>query len=108
MDKLSALKAFDALSQDTRLEIFRLLVKTGPEGLCVGEIVTHFAAKQNTISANLAVLAQAGLIASRRDGRSVRYFAHMEGISGLIDYLVADCCQGRPELCAPLAQMCGS
>lgn len=102
MDTKTALSAFAALSQDTRLAAFRLLIRAGQEGMAAGEIAETLGARQNTMSANLSVLHQSGLIRSRREGRSIRYFADMEGVSGLLAFLVEDCCGGHPESCQPL------
>lgn len=102
MDKLSALSAFAALSQETRLDVLRMLVEAGPEGLPAGMIGEQLNVRQNTMSANLAVLANAGLVRTQREGRSIRYFADFDSIRGLIGFLLQDCCGGRPELCAPL------
>ena len=102
MDQLNALNAFAALSQATRLEVLRLLIQAGPEGLPAGEIGERLGVKQNTMSANLSVLAQAGLIRSLREGRSIRYFADYDGVTGLMRFLMQDCCGGRAELCQPV------
>lgn len=102
MDNSEALTAFAALSQPTRLDVFRLLVKAGSEGMPAGEIGEALDVKQNTMSANLAVLARSGLVRSEREGRIVRYFADLEGIRALLGFLMEDCCGGRPELCRPV------
>jgi ArsR family transcriptional regulator, arsenate/arsenite/antimonite-responsive transcriptional repressor len=109
MDKDSTLSALSALGQETRLDVFRLLVRAGQEGLLAGEIGDALGVRQNTMSANLSVLNQAGLIRNRREGRAIRYFADMEGMRGLLAYLMEDCCGGRPELCQPVieAVACG-
>lgn len=101
MIKNEALDALAALGQETRLDVFRLLVRAGPEGVPAGDIADRLGAVQNTMSAHLKVLAQAGLIAARRDGRSVRYSADMTGFRDLLAYLMEDCCNGAPELCRP-------
>ncbi|TQV77946.1 ArsR/SmtB family transcription factor [Denitrobaculum tricleocarpae] len=101
MDTKDVLAAFAALSQETRLEVFRLLVKAGEEGLLSGEIGERLQVRQNTMSANLSVLLNAGLLRNRREGRSVRYFADYDGMRGLLGYLMEDCCGGKPELCRP-------
>ncbi len=98
----SALAAFAALSQPTRLEVFRLLVRAGPEGMGAGEIAAALDVRQNTMSANLGVLLQAGLVRNARQGRSIRYFADMEGMRGLLAFVMEDCCGGRPALCRPV------
>ena len=102
MDKRSSLDALAALGQETRLDIFRLLVRAGADGVPAGEIATRLGAVQNTVSAHLKVLAQAGLVRSERDGRTVRYAADMTGFRDLLAFLMEDCCDGRPELCRPV------
>jgi ArsR family transcriptional regulator, arsenate/arsenite/antimonite-responsive transcriptional repressor len=102
MDKKNALCAFTALSQATRLDVFRLLMKAGKTGILSGEIGNALDVRQNTMSANLSILLQSGLIYNQREGRAIRYFADMDGIRGLLAYLMEDCCGGNPELCQPL------
>jgi ArsR family transcriptional regulator len=102
MDKLDALAAFAALSQPTRLDVFRLLMTAGNDGLLSGEIGERLGVKQNTMSANLAVLARSGLVRNEREGRNIRYFADLDGIRSLLGFLMEDCCGGRPELCQPV------
>jgi DNA-binding transcriptional ArsR family regulator len=102
MDKIHALGAFAALSQSTRLDVFRLLIKAGDVGMSAGDIGNTLGVRQNTMSANLGVLSRSGLIRSERQGRSIRYFADMEGMRGLLAFLMEDCCGGRPELCRPV------
>jgi DNA-binding transcriptional ArsR family regulator len=94
--------ALTALGQDTRLEAFRLLVQSQPEGLPAGEIASRLGIVQNTMSAHLKVLSQAGMIRPQRDGRVIRYLADMAGIRDLLAYLMEDCCNGAPELCEPV------
>lgn len=102
MDKRSSLDALAALGQETRLDIFRLLVRASADGVPAGEIATRLGAVQNTVSAHLKVLAQAGLVRPERDGRTVRYAADMTGFRDLLAFLMEDCCDGRPELCRPV------
>lgn len=102
MNKKSALSALSALGQDTRLEVFRLLVKAGDEGVPAGEIAARLGTVQNTMSAHLKVLDQAGLARAERDGRIVRYTADMTSFRDLLAYLMEDCCNGAPELCRPV------
>lgn len=102
MEKISALSALSALGQDTRLEIFRLLVMVGPKGVPAGEIAAKLGAIQNTVSAHLKVLDHAGLIRPEREGRVIRYVADMTGFRDLLAYLMEDCCNGSPELCQPV------
>lgn len=100
-----AVEALSALAHGHRLAVFRLLVRAGPEGVPAGEIAREVGALPNTLSTHLAILGHAGLIQSRRAGRSVIYSADYQGMQGLLGFLVADCCGGRPEICAPLAAM---
>lgn len=102
MEPKAALKRLSALAQEGRLDVFRRLVKAGPDGLAAGEIARAVSAPANTLSAQLTILANAGLVRSRRDGRSIIYSADYEGMSGLLMYLMEDCCQGRPEVCGPI------
>ncbi|WP_371223859.1 ArsR/SmtB family transcription factor [Roseovarius sp. 2305UL8-3] len=102
MDKPNALTAFAALSQDTRLDAFRLLIRAGENGMAAGDIATALKARQNTMSTNLSVLHSAGLIRSKRQGRSIRYYADLKGIRGLLSFLMEDCCGGQPDKCQPL------
>ncbi|WP_299428654.1 metalloregulator ArsR/SmtB family transcription factor [uncultured Shimia sp.] len=104
MDMTSALTAFSALSQQTRLETFRLLVTTGDAGMSAGEIAEALDVRQNTLSANLSVLLQSGLVRNQREGRVIRYFADTDGMRGLLEFLLEDCCGGQPELCQPLIE----
>ena len=102
MDKNHALDAFAALSQVTRLDVFRLLITAGEGGMSAGDIGDTLGVRQNTMSTNLAILARSGLIRSKREGRSIRYFADMNGLRALLGFLLEDCCGGQPELCQPL------
>lgn len=110
MDINGAITALTALGHDTRLAAFRLLVRAGPEGMAAGEIAEALSARGNTLSANLNVLLNAGLVTNRREGRSIRYFAGMETMRALLDYLLRDCCGGNPALCRPLIEAitCGA
>jgi len=102
MGKMQTLNGLAALGQETRLDVFRLLVQVGPTGMPAGEIAERLGVKQNTMSANLSVLAHAGLVRTEREGRSIRYFADMDGLKGLLSYLMENCCGGAPELCQPV------
>ncbi|MEP4031393.1 helix-turn-helix domain-containing protein [Roseibium polysiphoniae] len=102
MDIETSLFAFSALSQKTRLDVFRLLVKAGPEGMFAGDIADALGVRQNTMSTNLNILLRAKLIRNEREGRAIRYRADFDGIRGLLSFLVEDCCGGNPEHCGPL------
>ncbi len=102
MDILSATNALGALSQETRLGVFRLLVRNGPEGLPAGDIARALSIPHNTLSTHLAILTRAGLACSRREGRSIIYSVDFEGTRDLLSFLMEDCCQGHPDVCGPL------
>ncbi|MBF0665489.1 MAG: helix-turn-helix transcriptional regulator [Brevundimonas sp.] len=104
METTIAVARLSALAQDSRLAVFRLLVRAGREGVPAGEIARALEITPNTLSAQLTLLSNAGLIRSRRDGRSIIYTADYDGMSELLVYLMEDCCQGRPEVCSPLAE----
>ncbi|MFN7056530.1 ArsR/SmtB family transcription factor [Hyphomonas sp.] len=104
METKIALAKLSALAQENRLALFRLLVKAGREGLAAGDIAAALGVPPNTLSAQLNILSQAGLIAGARQGRSIIYSAQYEAISGLIVFLMEDCCQGRSEICAPVLE----
>jgi ArsR family transcriptional regulator len=101
MDEKQALDAFAALSQETRLQIVRVLVVAGPEGMPAGMIGETLGAKSSRLSFHLTHLEHAGLVQSQREGRSIRYTATYGALAGLIAFLMRDCCQGRPEVCTP-------
>lgn len=104
MEKRHALSALSALGQDMRLDVFRLLVRAGGEGMLAGEIGAALDVRQNTLSANLSILSAAGLIRSERQGRAIRYHADMDGMAALLAFLMEDCCGGKPELCQPVIE----
>ena len=102
MESNQAISSFSALSQQTRLDVFRLLIKAGADGVLAGELAEQLDVRQNTMSANLTVLLNAGLVRNERQGRTVRYFADFDAVRGLLAFLMEDCCGGRPELCKPI------
>lgn len=105
MELKDAAASLSALAHESRLAIFRLLVQAGATGLAAGEIARRLGALPNTLSANLSVLSNVGLIGSRREGRSIIYTARYDQMRGLLGFLVEDCCNGSPEICAPFAGM---
>jgi ArsR family transcriptional regulator, arsenate/arsenite/antimonite-responsive transcriptional repressor / arsenate reductase (thioredoxin) len=98
-----ATHAFAALAHDGRLAVFRLLARRAPHGVRPAEIIGALGLKPSTLSVHLATLERAGLIAARRDGRSIYYAIAIDEVADLVDFLVNDCCRGRPELCTPMA-----
>mgnify|MGYP003677648089 CR=1 FL=1 len=99
MKLLEAATALGALAQPSRLEIFRLLVKCGTDGMGAGDLSSTLDIPKPTLSFHLKELVAAGLISSEREGRSITYRLEVEGIQNLMSFLTEDCCQGRPELC---------
>lgn len=105
MEMRDAVAGLSALAHQGRLTVFRMLVQAGPAGIAAGEIARQMEVPPNTLSANLAILSHAGLIDSRREGRSVIYTARYENMTELLQYLMKDCCGGSPEICASLADV---
>ncbi len=103
MEGKLAVAALGALAHEGRLAVFRMLVQAGADGVAAGEIARRLGVPANSLSANLTILSHAGLIESRREGRSIIYTAAYERMAALLAYLVEDCCQGSPAICAPLA-----
>jgi ArsR family transcriptional regulator, arsenate/arsenite/antimonite-responsive transcriptional repressor len=99
MEKSDALNALAALSQETRLDIFRLLVQTGAEGLPAGQIGARLDLPSATLPFHLNQLRQAGLVTFRREGRSLIYAAAYHAMNALIAYLAENCCQGDDAAC---------
>jgi ArsR family transcriptional regulator len=104
MDEGQALFAFGALSQETRLRILRLLVVAGPDGLAAGTVGEKVEVSASNVSFHLKELERAGLVSARRESRSIIYRAEFDALSGLIRFLMEDCCSGRPEICLPATQ----
>ena len=101
MDIKQATEALSALAQESRLSAFRLLVKAGSPGLPAGDIAQALGIPHNTLSTHVAILTRAGLLHSRREGRSVIYSVDFDGTRALLGFLLEDCCQGAPEICSP-------
>jgi ArsR family transcriptional regulator len=101
LDEPQALDAFAALSQQTRLQMVRALVVAGPDGLPAGSVGEKVGASSSSASFHLANLERAGLVQSRREARSIIYTANYDALSGLVQFLMMDCCQGHPKVCAP-------
>jgi len=102
MEMMSAVSSLSALAHEGRLSTFRLLIQAGADGLPAGEIARRLDILPNTLSASLNILSHAGLITSRRDGRSIIYTADYDAMRVLLAFLMEDCCGGKPEICAPL------
>ncbi|MBH0236393.1 ArsR/SmtB family transcription factor [Methylobrevis albus] len=102
METDQALAAFTALSQPTRLDVFRLLVVHEPGGLPAGDVARRLDVPHNTLSTHLAILTRAGLILAERHSRQIIYRARLDAARDLAAFIMKDCCGGRPEICAPL------
>jgi DNA-binding transcriptional ArsR family regulator len=103
MENSDAVAALAALAQDNRLDIFRLLVQAGPQGLPAGRVADALALAPNTLTFHFDRLRQAGLVSVRREGRSMIYAARFEAMNALLGFLTENCCGGAPEKCAPAA-----
>ena len=95
-----AVLALSALAHETRLAVFRLLVREGPGGLPAGEVASRLQVTPATLSFHLAHLVRAGLLLSNRRSRQIVYRVDLKGTRRLLAFLTEDCCQGRPDLCA--------
>ena len=104
MESEDAVLALAALAQPRRLEVFRLLVKQEPKGLPAGDIARALAVPQNTMSAHLAVLSRASLVFGKRFSRSIVYRADLTRLREVLMFVLRECCEGRPEICAPLVE----
>jgi ArsR family transcriptional regulator, arsenate/arsenite/antimonite-responsive transcriptional repressor len=102
MEKTDAVAALAALAQDNRLDVFRLLVQAGPEGIPAGEIAKALKLAPNTLTFHFDRLRAAGLVTVRRNGRSMIYAARFEAMNALLGFLTENCCQGAAEACAPV------
>lgn len=101
MNQPAAITALAALAQETRMTVFRLLIQAGPQGMTAGDVAAAAKAVPSTLSHHLAMLERAGLVTSAREGRSLIYAANYAGTRALLAFLMEDCCQGAPEICAP-------
>jgi DNA-binding transcriptional ArsR family regulator len=105
MEDEQAVLALAALAQSTRLQAFRTLVKHEPDGLGAGDLARALEVPQNTLSAHLAILSRADLVTSERHSRSIVYRANLGAFQRVTVFLLQNCCGGRPEICAPVAEI---
>jgi ArsR family transcriptional regulator len=101
MEKSNAVAALAALAQDNRLDVYRLLVQAGPEGLPAGRVAEKLGLAPNTLTFHFDRLRAAGLVTVRREGRSMIYAAQYDTMNALLGYLTDNCCKGAPDTCAP-------
>lgn len=102
MDNLAALDALSSLSQTSRLDAFKLLVRHTPKGLPAGDVARLLDVPQNTMSTHLGILQRAGLVKAEREGRCVIYRADLDRLRALMLFLVKDCCGASADLTRPL------
>ena len=101
MRKPDAVAALAALAQDSRLDVFRLLVQAGPDGLPAGSVATKLKLAPSALTFHFDRLRDAGLVTVRREGRSMIYAARFEQMNTLLGFLTENCCQGAAGQCAP-------
>jgi ArsR family transcriptional regulator len=104
MEISDAVAALAALAQDNRLDVYRLLVQAGPDGLPAGQVAAALDLAPNTLTFHFDRLRVAGLVTVRRDGRSMIYAARFDTMNALVGFLTENCCGGAAHLCAPVAQ----
>jgi len=105
METVEAAAAFAALSQETRLDLIRLLIARGPTGLAAGDIASRLNIPASTLSFHLNALERAGLTQSTRQSRQIIHAARIDGLRQLLSFLTETCCAGRPELCGDLSRL---
>ena len=103
MEKSNAVVALAALAQENRLDVYRLLVQAGPDGLPAGQVAAALGLAPNTLTFHFDRLRVAGLVSVRRDGRSMIYAAQYHTMNALLGYLTDNCCKGAPDTCVPVA-----
>ncbi len=102
MNTLQAVDAFSALSHETRLTVFKLLVKEGEQGLSAGVIARQLDVQPSTLTSHLHILKRSGLLRSTRQQQKIVYSADIPGTRNLLRFLTQECCQGQPEICSDL------
>jgi DNA-binding transcriptional ArsR family regulator len=102
METDEAVATLAALAQPTRLRAFQTLVKHEPDGISAGELARMLDVPQNTLSAHLSILSNAGLVTAERRSRSIIYRAELDTVPTVALFLLKDCCNGHPEICAPV------
>lgn len=106
MQSEQVVKALAALAQPTRLEVYRLLVAAGPEGVAAGQLAERLDVAPATLSFHFRTLSHAGLIEGRQEGRFIYYSANFEVMNGMVDYLTENCCGGNADQCRTPGRKC--
>lgn len=104
-DSKKTIEQLSALAQETRFAVFQTLMQAGKDGLSAGEISKKLGVAPNTLSGHLAILTRADLANVTREGRSLIYKAHLDGVKNLLSTLVDDCCNGHPEICIEVSDL---
>jgi len=99
------LKQLSALSHETRLKAFKMLMEAGPDGVQAGQISDLLNVAPNSLSAHLSVLSKSGLVTVERQGRNMVYRPNIPAVNSMLSSLVENCCNGHPEVCGPLAEL---
>ncbi|OOG23854.1 transcriptional regulator [Thioalkalivibrio denitrificans] len=107
MDQTAAIGMLESLSSPVRLDIFRLLVRQGPEGMVAGDIATTLDVPPTNLSFHLKTLTRAGLLTVTQEGRFQRYRANLPAMLDLVAYLTEECCAGHPEQCIDVPALSG-
>lgn len=107
MNQETAIEAFAALAQPSRIAVFRLLIRVGPDGLPALEISRRLGIVPSTLSGHLGILKRAGILTATRHQREIHYAANLTAISDLVRFLLADCCEGRIENCSEVLCLLG-
>ena len=105
MNQQRAIETFTAMAQDSRLEIYHLLVRESPQGLPVGEISRRLDIVPSTLSGHLGVLKRTGLLKSTRHQREIHYAANIEIMGDLVRFMLEDCCDGKVENCSEITSL---
>ena len=105
MNQDKAIEAFGALAQESRMIIYKLLVRAGPDGLLVGEISRTLDIVPSTLSGHLAILKRAGLLKAKRNQREIHYSANLGVMNELIGFMLADCCNEQVENCSEILHL---
>ena len=107
MEQETAIEAFAALAQSSRMTIYRLLVQAGPDGFQAGEIARRLGIVPSTLSGHMAILKRAGLVKSKRHQREIHYSADLGAMNELVGFMLADCCSGQVENCSEILTLLG-
>ena len=103
MNENNVIVALGALAQESRLQVYRRLMRAGPEGISAGDLAEHVGVSRSSLSFHVAQLERAGLVQARRQHRNIFYSVEIDAMRQLLAFLTQDCCNGNPEICGDLA-----